>query len=41
VRDGVAAELQQDVDDLLGVVPGGARVPQTERRQPVGVDVLG
>ncbi|GAA3050149.1 hypothetical protein GCM10020000_33630 [Streptomyces olivoverticillatus] len=29
------------VDHLLGVVPGGPRVPQTERRHPVGVDVLG
>ena len=41
VRDGVAAVLQQRVDDLLGVVAGGARVPQAERREPVGVDVLG
>ena len=41
VRDGVAAVLQQRVDDLLGVVAGGARVPEAERRQPVGVDVLG
>ena len=40
VGDGVPAELQQGVDDLLGVVPGGARVPQPQRRQPVGVDVL-
>ena len=40
VRDGVPAELQQRVDHLLGVVPGGAGVPQAERRQPVGVDVL-
>ena len=37
----VAAVLQQRVDDLLGVVPGGARVPQPQRRQPVGVHVLG
>ena len=41
VRHGVAAEGQQHVDDLLGVVAGGARVPQPQRRQPVGVDVLG
>ena len=41
VRDGVAAVLQQRVDDLLGVVAGGPRVPEPERRQPVGVDVLG
>ena len=40
VRDGVAAELQQRVDHLLGVVAGGPRVPQAQRRQPVGVDVL-
>ena len=41
VRDGVAAEVQQGVHDLLGVVAGGARVPEAERGQPVGVDVLG
>ena len=41
VRNGIAAEGQQHVDHLLGVVPGGARVPQPQRRQPVGVDVLG
>ena len=41
VRDGVPAVGQQRVDDLLGVVAGGAGVPQAERRQPVGVDVLG
>ena len=40
VRDGVAGVGQQRVDDLLGVVAGGAGVPQAERRQPVGVDVL-
>ena len=40
VRDGVAAVLQQRVDHLLGVVAGGAGVPEPERRQPVGVDVL-
>ena len=28
VRHGVAAEPHQRIDDLLGVVPGGARVPQ-------------
>ena len=41
VRHGVAAEGEQHVDDLLGVVARGARVPQPERREPVGVDVLG
>ena len=41
VRHGVAAVLQQRVDDLLGVVAGGPGVPQPERGQPVGVDVLG
>ena len=40
VRHGVAAVLQQDVDDLLGVVPGGAGVPQPQRGEPVGVHVL-
>ncbi len=40
VRDGVPAELQQGVDDLLGVVAGRAGVPEAERREPVGVDVL-
>ena len=40
MRDGVAAVGEQRVDDLLGVVPGGPRVPQPQRRQPVGVDVL-
>ena len=41
VRHGVAAEAHQRVDDLLGVVPGGAGVPQAERREAVGVHVLG
>ena len=40
VRDRVAAVLQQRVDDLLGVVPGGPGVPQAERGQAIGVDVL-
>ena len=40
VRHRVARVLEQDVDDLLGVVPGGARVPQAQRRQAVGVHVL-
>jgi hypothetical protein len=41
VRDGVPRPLQQRVDDLLGVVPGGPGVPEAEGRQAVGVDVLG
>jgi hypothetical protein len=41
VRDGVPAEREQGVDDLLRIVSGGSRVPQRQRRQPVGVDVLG
>ena len=40
VRDGVPAVGQQRVDDLLGVVAGGAGVPEAERGEPVGVDVL-
>ncbi len=41
VRHGVAAEFDERVDDLLGVVARGPCVPQAERRHPVGVDVLG
>ena len=41
VRHGVAAVAEQRVDDLLGVMPGGAGVPQSERGEPVRVDVLG
>ena len=41
VRHRVARVAHQCVDDLLGVVPGGAGVPQRERRHPVGVHVLG
>ena len=41
MRDGVPAVPEQCVDDRLGVVAGGTGVPQSERRQPVGVDVLG
>ena len=40
VRHGVAAVAQQNVDHLLGVVPGRPCVPQPQRRQPVGVHVL-
>ncbi len=38
---GVAGPAQEGVDDLLGVVAGGAGVPEAEGAQPVGVDVLG
>ncbi len=41
VRDGVAGVLDERVDDLLGVMAGGPGVPQAERGDPVGVDVLG
>ena len=41
LRDGVAGEADERVDDLLGVVPRGARVPQRQRGDAVGVDVLG
>ena len=36
----VAAVGEQGVDHLLGVMPGGPGVPQAERSQSVGVDVL-
>src|SRR5918996_1668145 len=36
----VAGECQQRVDDLLGVVAGRAGVPESEWREPIGVDVL-
>ena len=41
LRDREPGPPDQRVDHLLGVVPGGAGVPQRERRDPVGVDVLG
>ena len=41
VRHRIAGEAHQRVDDLLGVVAGGAGVPQRERRHAVGVHVLG
>ncbi len=40
VRHRIAGVGQQRVDDLLGVVAGSAGVPQAERSEPVGVDVL-
>jgi hypothetical protein len=41
VRDRVAGEAQQRVDDRLGVVARGSGVPQAERGEPVGVYVFG
>jgi len=41
VRDGIAGVAQQGVHDLLGVVAGSAGVPEAERCEPVGMDVLG
>ena len=38
---GSGCTCSSDVDHLLGVVPGGPRVPQAQRGQPVGVHVLG
>ncbi len=40
VRHRVAAVLQQRVDNLFCVVPGGPRVPETQRREAVGMHVL-
>ncbi len=40
VRHGVAAVRHQRIDDLLRVVSGRAGVPQTERSDAIGVDVL-
>ena len=41
LRHRVPRERHQRVDDLLCVVTGGAGVPQRQRGDPVGVDVLG
>ena len=41
VRDRVSRVGQQRVDDLLGVVARCSGVPQAQRREAVGVDVLG
>ncbi len=41
VRHRVARIGQQRIDDRLGVVTGGTRIPQPEGRQPVRVHVLG
>ena len=41
VGHGVAGVGEQRVDHLLGVDPRRAGVPQPERGEPVGVDVLG
>ena len=40
VGNRIARVTNECVDDLLGVVTGCSRVPQSERSQPVGVDVL-
>ena len=40
VGHGVARVLQQGVDDLLGVVPRSPSVPEPQRRQAVGMNVL-
>ena len=39
-RHRVAAVGEQRVHDLLGIVTGGPRIPQPQRGQPIGVDVL-
>ena len=41
LRNGVAGEADERVDDLLGVVARRARVPERQRGDAVGVDVLG
>ncbi len=41
MRNRVTAVLQQRVDDLFGVVARCTRIPQSERRQAIGVHVLG
>ena len=41
LRHRVTREGDQRVDDLLGVVTRGARVPQRQRSDAVGVDVFG
>ena len=41
LRYGVAGEAHEGVDHLLGVVTRGPRVPQRQRGDAVGVDVLG
>ncbi|MPM77988.1 hypothetical protein SDC9_124998 [bioreactor metagenome] len=40
-RHRVARIGQQHVDDLLGVMARGPGVPQAQRGEPIGVDVLG
>jgi len=41
LRHGIAGEADQGVDHLLGVVARGTGVPQCQRRDAVGVNVLG
>ncbi len=40
VRNGIPRVAQERVDHLLGIVAGGAGVPEAQRGEPVGVDVL-
>ena len=40
MRDGIAGVGEEDVDDLLGIVAGRARIPQCEGCDAVRVDVL-
>ena len=37
---GAHDDADEHVDDLFGIVPGSARIPQRQRRNPVRVDVL-
>ena len=39
--DGELRVPLQRLEHLVGIVPGGARVPESETGDPVGVDVLG
>ena len=40
-RDGVAGECGQAAGDVVAVEPHGGGVPQRQRREAIGVDVLG
>ncbi len=41
MRDRVTGEADECVNDLFGVVTGSPGIPERQRRDPVGVDVLG
>ena len=41
LRDGIPRKRHEGVDNLLGVMPGRTRIPERQRRHPIGVDVLG